>query len=91
MRHSSKSNTFFQFSTIQFFMLFACSYLSFFIILSEKLLFSGLLAFLLASSGRRHIVLEHMWTPACIESFCKSKLVFRTHFLQFSMAVWIFS
>jgi len=34
-------------------------------------------------------VLEHMWTPACIKSFCKSKLVFRAHFLLFSTAVWI--
>jgi len=43
--------------------------------LSKKLLFSGFLAFLLASNGRRYTVLELMWTSACIKSFCKSKPV----------------
>jgi len=39
---------------------FARYYLSLFIFLSKKLLFSNFLAFLPASSGRRRIILEHM-------------------------------
>ena len=47
---------------------------------SNKLLSSGFLAFLPASSRWRLTALVLMWTPGCIKSFCKSKLVLCIHF-----------
>ena len=65
------------------FMFFAHSNL--FISWVRSCFFRVFLAFLPAFNRRRRTVPELMWTPACIKSFCKSKLVFLAYLLQ-----WLF-
>jgi len=68
--------------------------------LRNKLIFSGFLAFLPASSRWRRTAFELMWAPeasnqclfhqkALIKSFCKSKLFFLAYFLQLAIDVWM--